>query len=636
MLSDCAETTPEAQKARPLGRVLQQAGLVSRQQIKTALEKQEKEERRQRLGEILALQGLLTPKTADFFAERWLTIARQKSQQPIGQYFKEAGLLDESQIGLILYEQGQTNLKFGELAIRKGWIKPATRDFFVEHFTSQPQMPSVDYEHKRKIHQDFSKIRLRLFGLNENSLPLDILDEIMLWTEGQVFLTQKLCRLAVETNISVGEEKQIEQLVRTRLIENWQQGIAAEHLSEMRDRLLHNRQCQALELLREYKFIYRQQIEFDESEEQTELIDLGLVKEEEGRLRVSNRIYREVFSLSWIESNLNNLSQQSEQRDRSILDDSKTAPKITRTNLAPDAKTNRSNRWSGWLSLLIFTVFLGVSIPYILQRWQVRTLFLTSTELLTTGKYQQAIAGYNKLLNIDSNYYQAWTNRGYALSGMKKYEQMLASCSSATLIEPEAVYAWNCRGEALHNLQRNAEALEAFERAIEIAPADSIFFVNKSETLLSLKQYDEAVVASQRAIEILEARERTAGKARVAGELATAWNYQAKALLEQQQDRAALAAYNLSLEYNAEYFPAQIGKGITLSNLQQYPQASAVFENILRKDGLTKIQKAEAWFYLGKTLCNSSQVFSGIAAFDRSIELKPNYEAAKLAKARCQ
>lgn len=655
LLSDCSSSPTSSPKTplEPLGVVLQQAGLISSRQVKIALEKQQREYHHLPFGKILALQGWLKPETADFFAERWFTVSEQQPKQRLGQYFKEAALLDDFQIEVILFEQGQTKLKFGELAVRKGWIEPTTLEFFVKNFTAEPQSPSnlsqslkeerIELEEdslqrEREIHRRFLKIRLRLFELDEDSFPPSLLEEVMKWTRGHFFLTQKLCQLAAETKVTIGEETQkIEQLVRTQIVADWENGAAAKHLTEMRDRLLHNRQCQPLNLIREYRRIYLQQTEFDDdSAEQTELIALGLISESRGKLKVSNRIYREVFDLPWIEGQLSKLFQQSEPTaSRNFPTIYYRSALVASQASTSAARTKRQNRPLSWSILLVFAGLLGIGIPYILQHWQVRTLFQESTRLLTTGKYQSAIAGYNKLLNIDSNYYQAWTNRGYAFSGLEEYEQMLASCSSATLIEPRAIYAWNCRGEALHNLQRSIEAVEAFDQAIEIAPNDSVFFINKSEALITLEQYDEAIVASERAIEILQAREKTVGKNKVARELAIAWNYKARSLLEQREYQAAIAAYDRALEYVAQYFPAQIGKGIALKNLQKYRQASAVFRDILSNVELSETQKAETWFYIGKTLCASSQFLSGITAFERSLNLQPNYEAAKTAKANC-
>ncbi|WP_299406934.1 hypothetical protein [Acaryochloris sp. IP29b_bin.148] len=114
-----------------LGMVLQQAGLVSAQQVEVALEEQHHAGRR--IGEILASHGWLKQESADFFAEVWPWIQDQTWQEPLGQYLKQAALLDEAQIQAILREQRQTPLKFGTLVILKGWVRRQTVNFFLEH-----------------------------------------------------------------------------------------------------------------------------------------------------------------------------------------------------------------------------------------------------------------------------------------------------------------------------------------------------------------------------------------------------------------------------------------------------------------------------------------------------------------------
>ena len=125
-----------SQDKLPLGTVLQQAGLVSADQVKQALEKQQRTKRELRIGEILVAQGYIDARTADFFARRWTQRSPKKPPQPIGQYFKQAALLNEWQIQAILKQQRQTKQKFGEVAIARGWLKPTTVDFFLKYLSS--------------------------------------------------------------------------------------------------------------------------------------------------------------------------------------------------------------------------------------------------------------------------------------------------------------------------------------------------------------------------------------------------------------------------------------------------------------------------------------------------------------------
>jgi hypothetical protein len=115
-----------------LGEILQQADLISEKQILLAFHEQGQYPEL-KIGEILALRGWITLKTADFFAENWKLLLDQNNQYPLGYYLKEAGLLSEEQIARVLVEQETLWLRFGAVAVLKGWLKKTTLDFFLRH-----------------------------------------------------------------------------------------------------------------------------------------------------------------------------------------------------------------------------------------------------------------------------------------------------------------------------------------------------------------------------------------------------------------------------------------------------------------------------------------------------------------------
>lgn len=134
------------------------------------------------------------------------------------------------------------------------------------------------------------------------SNPQAVLKEILDWTGGQPFLTQKLCQLVLATFNPVpagGEAKWIEQLVRSQVIENWEFQDKPEHLKTIRDRLLSSEQDTA-QLLQVYQQILQQELAADNSPEQTQVRLSGLVVKQQGFLRVYNRIYASVFNQQWV------------------------------------------------------------------------------------------------------------------------------------------------------------------------------------------------------------------------------------------------------------------------------------------------------------------------------------------------
>ena len=134
-----------------------------------------------------------------------------------------------------------------------------------------------------------------------------ILQEILEWTGGQPFLTQKLCRIVKDKAINdpdllAGKERKwIEDLVQQNVIHNWEAQDDPEHLKTIRDRLLRNK-TKASRLLGLSKEIQcHGYIVVDDSVEQRDLLLSNLVIKQEGVLVFRNRIYQQIFTLDWIE-----------------------------------------------------------------------------------------------------------------------------------------------------------------------------------------------------------------------------------------------------------------------------------------------------------------------------------------------
>ncbi|MEW6498417.1 MAG: AAA-like domain-containing protein, partial [Cyanobacteriota bacterium] len=148
------------------------------------------------------------------------------------------------------------------------------------------------------------------------SRPAGVLAEVLDWTGGQPFLTQKLCKLILnsETCIVAGSEAEyVEELVReaklstlveSQIIDNWETQDEPEHLRTIRDRILYSSQRKG-QLLQLYRQILQTgEITATNNPEHLELRLTGLVVKQQGKLRVYNRIYASVFNQSWVDNAL--------------------------------------------------------------------------------------------------------------------------------------------------------------------------------------------------------------------------------------------------------------------------------------------------------------------------------------------
>ena len=150
-----------------------------------------------------------------------------------------------------------------------------------------------------------------LQGLQDKVVnPQIVLKEVLSWTGGQPFLTQKLCKFIRECRSHIAantEAEWIENLVRTKIIDNWESIDEPEHLKTIKDRLCHLKDSERKphQLLELYQQILHQgEVVAVDSLQERELLLSGLVVKETGYLRVKNRIYKSIFNLSWIERTL--------------------------------------------------------------------------------------------------------------------------------------------------------------------------------------------------------------------------------------------------------------------------------------------------------------------------------------------
>ena len=190
----------------------------------------------------------------------------------------------------------------------------------------------------------------------------EVLREVLYWTGGQPFLTQKLCKLLLENpqlmpNLpppappcqggekepaapsfggeepavpsfggeepaapSFGGEKDqintskewVEKVVRLKIVENWETQDVPEHLSTIRDRLFKENQRIVRRLGLYEQILEQAEIVPDGSAEQMELRLSGLIVKRREKLTISNPIYEAVFNKELIEQKLEKLSPYSE------------------------------------------------------------------------------------------------------------------------------------------------------------------------------------------------------------------------------------------------------------------------------------------------------------------------------------
>lgn len=138
-----------------------------------------------------------------------------------------------------------------------------------------------------------------------------VLARILYWTGGQPFLTQRFCRAIKERNDAIAD---LEKKLRRRkdvdalcneLFLSHRSRESDDNLALVRNRLL-NSDVDRAALLDIYRRVHLgRHVDDDETSPAINRLRLaGIVRAQQGRLHLRNRIYREVFDQKWIQASL--------------------------------------------------------------------------------------------------------------------------------------------------------------------------------------------------------------------------------------------------------------------------------------------------------------------------------------------
>ncbi|MEL6552487.1 MAG: AAA-like domain-containing protein [Cyanobacteria bacterium J06621_11] len=239
--------------------------------------------------------------------------------------------------------------------------------------------------------EDAKPLAQGLSGYGYDELAL--LEEILDWTNGQPFLTQKLCRLTkiclsegrfypsvgaaapyqspaadyekvceeTSSTKDLSAKDLIEQVLYLHVFNHWESQDDPEHLRTIRDRLLRN-ELQAPRLLGIYESVLTRSLPlcdiptatsqqavaaqseevrslaYDDSPEQFDLLLSGLIGLYQGRLAVKNRIYETIFDLSWVREQLRLLRPYAKQLNAWVNSDRQDDSRLLRGKALKDAQ----------------------------------------------------------------------------------------------------------------------------------------------------------------------------------------------------------------------------------------------------------------------------------------------------------
>jgi tetratricopeptide (TPR) repeat protein len=237
--------------------------------------------------------------------------------------------------------------------------------------------------------------------------------------------------------------------------------------------------------------------------------------------------------------------------------------------------------------------------------------FDRGNELYGLGRYEEAIASFDRAIEIKSDKHDAWCNRGNALYRLERYEEAITSYDQVIEINPDDHVSWYNRGNALVTLSKYPEAIASYDRAIEINPDNDNAWCNRGSSLLDLGKYEEAISSYDQAIEIKPDDH-------------AAWYNRGNALDDLGKYEDAISNFDRAIEIKPDKHDAWCNRGNALDDLGRYEDAISSFDQAIE----IKPDKDEAWLGRGNALLNLGKYEEAISSYDRAIEIKPDLPKA--------
>jgi len=194
--------------------------------------------------------------------------------------------------------------------------------------------------------------------------------------------------------------------------------------------------------------------------------------------------------------------------------------------------------------------------------------------LLREGRYADAIACYDDLLNRYPNYVDGWYNKGIALGEhLQKYEEAIKCYDRGLTINPRDIDMWHNKGKALYCLGRFAESIECFERVLQLNPHYRISLEGKAASLNNMGRYRDAEAVAEHILEMYPPGNIKTWKA---------LSILSMALNNQSKYKKAIDAANKAIALNPNDDGIWETKGAALASLGRYREALTCLEESLR------------------------------------------------------
>ena len=153
---------------------------------------------------------------------------------------------------------------------------------------------------------------------------------------------------------------------------------------------------------------------------------------------------------------------------------------------------------------------LELSLEYanraiLLDKTNSYSYFRKAWALQEMEKYEEAINSYEKCIECESTFVDAYANISFCYSKLKEFNKSILFANKAIMVNKDYAYSHYRKAWALHNLGKFDEALDDYMEAIELDPTDIYnylgitgVFLDKKENIAALEFANKAIMLDRK------------------------------------------------------------------------------------------------------------------------------------------
>lgn len=129
-------------------------------------------------------------------------------------------------------------------------------------------------------------------------------------------------------------------------------------------------------------------------------------------------------------------------------------------------------------------------------------------KLAEAGQYEQAIAAYDRAIQLREDSFPMWYFKGVALFQLQRYQDAIAAYDKTLQLAPDFSQAWQSRGEALFELGQYQDAIASYDKAIAVnkfwldRQSAAIAWYGRGASLYAIGRYGEAIASFDRTLKL--------------------------------------------------------------------------------------------------------------------------------------